>query len=110
VGHQYEWRSREVAVPRCSHCQRINVGYAVYHSVLKAGGGFVGFFVVVSGIAALTVRHYGGLVVAGFMAAVLLAVLIPARLFMWRHPREEPKDYPPIAALIAEGWHIGNPH
>lgn len=110
VGHHYEWRSREVAVPRCFRCRRVNIGYALYHSVLKIGGGFVGFFAAAGAIAALAVQHYSALVVAGIMAAVLLVVLIPARLFMWRHPREEPKDYPPIAALLVEGWHIGNPH
>jgi hypothetical protein len=110
VGHHYEWRSREVAVPRCRGCRRVNIGYAVYHSVLKVGGGFVGFFAGASAIAALTVQRYGALVVAGFMTASLLAVLVPARLFMWRHPRQEPKDYPPVAALIADGWHIGNPY
>ncbi|MEW1861107.1 hypothetical protein OG896_37310 [Streptomyces sp. NBC_00669] len=110
VGHHYEWRSREVSVPRCPRCRRINLAYATYHSVLRIGGGFVGFLAAAGAIAALVVHHYSALVVAGFMAAALLVVLVPARLIMWRHPRKEPTEYPPVAELIAAGWHIGNPY
>jgi uncharacterized membrane protein len=110
VGHQYRWSSREVVVPRCARCRRTNVAYAVYGRVLRAGGGFVGFMAFCGALAALTVHRYGALVVAAFMAAALLAVLVPARLYMWRHPRRAPAEYPAVAALIADGWRIGNPY
>jgi hypothetical protein len=102
-----------VPVPRCPACWGSNLVYGFYRRLLPCS--FVLPFLIAVFEVMMAINNGGlDMLSSGDLEAILwvlgffAVLLVPARIFIAKHPRTPPHDYPPVAELLAHGWVVGH--
>ncbi len=110
VGTYERWQTATIGIPRCIPCKRAHWIHQLHKWTLFGAGCLVIPLAVLTLLAALDHDSYGFRLLVPYVilpiVAVTILVRIPTRLYVRRHPRNEPEEYPPLAELIRQGWRI----
>ncbi|MGP3966545.1 hypothetical protein [Streptomyces sp. 6N223] len=113
VGTCQRWQTGSIGIPRCFPCKRTHWIYQLHKWTLFGAGCLVIPLTIITLAAAILAHDYFGFrvivpIVILPIVAVTTLIRIPTRLYVRRHPRNEPEEYPPLAELKRQGWTIGS--
>lgn len=106
VGTYERWRTGTIGIPRCFPCKRVHWIYQLHRSTLTCSGCLMIPLGIMTLLAAVLDHDYFGFRILLPIAVTATLLHIPTRLYVRRHPRNEPEEYPPLAELIRQGWRI----